>query len=541
MLNSISVKRRLMLLSFTPAVIIVVLAVLTDYSLSNLGHTVKNMHKDRIVPLEQVKEVSDNFSVVIVDTFHKLRARKLTEEKALEIISDTKAKAENTWAQFLKHNKSAEEIELIERTDRKKRDVMLLVDKLENKIKTGNFYQLPYEQFVGEVYRAFDPLSNSYNELAKHQLTLAVQMQVEAEESIVVQEAILFGVTVLVVSLLLISGWLIFHSINKPLNALKKGINNVAMNADLTQRITLSGSDELTDISDDFNRMVNNLHNLVSALSGVSISLSTSSKDLIRVGESIAETSHIQEQQTSMMATAATEMHSSIQEVSYSASSSTEHAESSRELASQGVETISLNIKAINELGDEIRKNTSLIQRLDMQSKDINQVVLMIQSVAEQTNLLALNAAIEAARAGESGRGFAVVADEVRQLAHNTQEATESIKSMISELQLLAEQSVTSMESVHQNAAKSTERANKAVTLMDNIESAIQQIVDMNLLVSTATEQQRSVISELSTNLNEFSESVSSQAHSAQRNSDISCELSDLSRDLTKKIEIFKL
>ncbi len=79
------------------------------------------------------------------------------------------------------------------------------------------------------------------------------------------------------------------------------------------------------------------------------------------------------------------------------------------------------------------------------------------------------------------------------------------------------------------------------MTLMDNIESAIQQIVDMNLLVSTATEQQRSVISELSTNLNEFSESVSSQAHSAQRNSDISCELSDLSRDLTKKIEIFKL
>jgi methyl-accepting chemotaxis protein len=79
-----------------------------------------------------------------------------------------------------------------------------------------------------------------------------------------------------------------------------------------------------------------------------------------------------------------------------------------------------------------VRNAVSAMTRIEDSSRQIGQIIGVIDEIAFQTNLLALNAGVEAARAGDAGRGFAVVASEVRALAQRSAEAAKEIKALIS-------------------------------------------------------------------------------------------------------------
>ena len=84
-----------------------------------------------------------------------------------------------------------------------------------------------------------------------------------------------------------------------------------------------------------------------------------------------------------------------------------------------------------DNLYKEIASENEVVESLVSKSKDIAQVINIIQEIAFQTNILSLNAAVEAATAGEAGKGFAVVAQEVRNLASRSAEAAKEIKNLV--------------------------------------------------------------------------------------------------------------
>jgi aerotaxis receptor len=155
---------------------------------------------------------------------------------------------------------------------------------------------------------------------------------------------------------------------------------------------------------------------------------------------------------------------------------------------------------AVNTLGQTVAALDEMISRLTDDNTQIAQVVGVIRGIADQTNLLALNAAIEAARAGEQGRGFAVVADEVRSLAKRTQESTEHIQTIISNLGRATSGAREQMNECLTAAERSADEMNRVHNALTSISDAVTRIDQMSHQIAAAAEEQSTTAVEIQRN-----------------------------------------
>ena len=127
------------------------------------------------------------------------------------------------------------------------------------------------------------------------------------------------------------------------------------------------------------------------------------------------------------------------------------------EAVEQGVELIRQLKEQAAEVAKISHETEQTTKNLNASIKEVEAITETILGISSQTNLLALNASIEAARAGEAGKGFAVVADEIRDLSEGTKQATEQISAIISRLTNDAENASESMSQSAVYAEKQNE------------------------------------------------------------------------------------
>lgn len=244
----------------------------------------------------------------------------------------------------------------------------------------------------------------------------------------------------------------------------------------------------------EINAIVGRVNDVSSNITGAANETSSASD---KVAEFLAE----QNAETAQIATAINQMAATVQDLAKTVSMAATASDEGRKMSEVGQQVVESTVKAINELSSQLAEVDVVVTRLTEGCGSIGKVLSEISSIADQTNLLALNAAIEAARAGEQGRGFAVVAEEVRALAMRTQQSTEEINTLLSQLQLESNNAVNAMKKgsqLSENCVKLSEQTGES---LHDINTEVTKISEMNIQISAAIEEQSVVTEQVSKNI----------------------------------------
>ncbi|WP_193176131.1 methyl-accepting chemotaxis protein [Oricola nitratireducens] len=165
-----------------------------------------------------------------------------------------------------------------------------------------------------------------------------------------------------------------------------------------------------------------------------------------------------------------------------------------------------------NRSGAVVQDAVSAMGRIESVSREIEQIIGVIDEIAFQTNLLALNAGVEAARAGEAGSGFAVVAQEVRELAQRSAGAAKEIKALIH---------------------KSTAEVSSGVDLVKAAGTALERISEYVAEINVSIQGIATASQQEATGLHQISQAVAQMDEVTQRNAAMAEETNAVVHQLT--------
>jgi methyl-accepting chemotaxis protein len=302
------------------------------------------------------------------------------------------------------------------------------------------------------------------------------------------------------------------HQMDEATSSLAHALRNLAR-GDMMCEITEQLSSQFEGLRADFNDSIRHLRETlvcveasVSIVNSGAVEISAASDDLSR--------------RTEQQASGLEETAAALEQITVNVNATSQRSDEAREVTREAHHRAGLS-------GRIVENAMSAMQRIDASSRQIGQIVGVIDEIAFQTNLLALNAGVEAARAGEAGKGFAVVAQEVRDLAQRSATAAREIKVLISN----SENAVS--EGVQLVSDTGTDLADIA-TLVERVN------VHMDA-IATAAQEQAAGLSEVNSAINHMDQSTQQNAAMVEEMNAAGAGLANESQNLERLLSAFTL
>lgn len=333
--------------------------------------------------------------------------------------------------------------------------------------------------------------------------------------------------------------YFMMRSVQRPIRQLSSALHDLVKGTgNLRTKIDL-GNDksEIGQLAQNFNGFTACVNGLVLEIEKMAENLKGSADQISASAEESRRATQHQTESLKTMLDGVDQLSGSAQNIAESSNQATSAAEKAGQVAEEGDKAVHETIEGMGRIDSTVSQGARSVSDLGERSKQIGQIISVINDIADQTNLLALNAAIEAARAGEHGRGFAVVADEVRKLAERTTSATKEVSDSIGQIQAMTADSVNSI-----NAG--TEEVKRGITAAqgttENLKRIVQQAGETRRLIENISRSAQDQ-AKLGEGIRDGVRQVSSAAEQLERTSAATAQnTADLAQRSNQLMELVK-
>jgi methyl-accepting chemotaxis protein WspA len=335
-------------------------------------------------------------------------------------------------------------------------------------------------------------------------------------------------------------GFFLLRAITRPLARLARALD-LMRTGDLSARLGREREDEFGLVATGFNRMTDELADLVGQVQQSGVQVNTSVLE-------IAATAKEQQATASEVATTTTEIVATSREISATSQTlvATMHevatvAEQAAAVAGQGQIGLTQMEETMRRVMEAATSINGKLAVLNEKAGNISQVVTTITKVADQTNLLSLNAAIEAEKAGEYGRGFAVVATEIRRLADQTAVATYDIEQMVKEIQSAVAAGVMGMDKFSEEVRRGMHDVQQIGGQLSHVIQQVQALAPRVEVVNEGMQAQAGGAEQITQALMQLSEAARQTVDSLRQSNAAIDELNKVAVGLRSGVSRFTL
>ena len=535
----VTIRAKLYISAFILTIIAILVGLLGLYNLQQENKNFKAVFDDRIVPLKQLKIISDMYAINIVDTVHKTNAQSISYDDALKSIKSARVAIAKNWADYIATTLTPEEEKLVQKAKTLFTPADRLVDEMLVVIEKKDKERLAY---IGakELYPAIDPITSAIGDLVDLQIN---ESEKSYKHSIEQYETVKFFFISLLVGGIgfgIFMTVLTISTILKSLEEFKQKMSYIASSKDFSQKVVIKDKNELQEVAMTFNTLIDSISHALSNAKSMANENATVSEELsttsLQIGKRTEET-------VSQMNVTVSATESVIEILKQGEKSSQDSGNVIKTVVAELSATATNVLNVSKDLEGVVVSQSDLSERLERLYQEIEQVknvLFVINDIADQTNLLALNAAIEAARAGEHGRGFAVVADEVRKLAEHTQrslsESNATVAVIIQSVSTAVELMQKNSEAIKQLSFRAQEAETQMRLNVNNAENAKK----MAEITADEAKQGREHASEVISNIQSIHQISTTNARSVEEIAAASEHLAKLSDNLNLIISQFK-